>query len=309
MIGSVKKFYLSKYKLEPFLFALGFCTVFQVIHYIPLPGIMSSYVCNKNFMDVAELVIMLRIQVGKTALSFGLVVVDMQNGFVSKGGSYDKLGMNIEAFRKIIPRMRILIAFCRNEDIPIFYTEAVRERSGIDLLTNIHMILPRTREERLKVPITVRGTWDSRIIDEIKPGRNDHVIIKRRDSAFQDTELRVWLQSVGINTLIFCGIDTSICVETSLRDGFNLGYDVILISDATASGVKKHYETTLERVRDYYGIVTSINGFEKIIKLLKQIEGGTTDYNDMSDARVSRFLEKHNLIDLRRVKQSRVSRN
>ncbi|MGI0043332.1 MAG: cysteine hydrolase family protein, partial [Nitrososphaeraceae archaeon] len=162
---------------------------------------------------------------------------------------------------------------------------------------------------RQQVPITVRGTWDSRIIDEIKPGRNDHVIIKRGDSAFQDTELRVWLQSVRINTLIFCGIDTSICVETSLRDGFNLGYDVILISDATASGVKKHYETTLERVRDYYGIVTSINGFEKIIKLLKQIEGGTTDYYDMSDARVSRFLEKHKLMDLRRVRQSRVSRN
>jgi ureidoacrylate peracid hydrolase len=70
------------------------------------------------------------------------------------------------------------------------------------------MILPMRREEKLKVPITVRGTWDSRIIDEIKPARNDHVIIKRRDSAFQDTELRVWLQSVGINTLIFCGIDT-----------------------------------------------------------------------------------------------------
>ena len=63
---------------------------------------------QQNFMDVAELVIMLRVQVGKTALSFGLVVVDMQNGFVSKGGSYDKLGMNIEAFRKIIPRMRTL---------------------------------------------------------------------------------------------------------------------------------------------------------------------------------------------------------
>jgi ureidoacrylate peracid hydrolase len=55
---------------------------------------------------------------------------------------------------------------------------------------------------------------------------------------------------VGINTLIFCGADTSICVETSLRDGFNLGYDVILISDATASGIRKHYDTTLERVRD-----------------------------------------------------------
>jgi ureidoacrylate peracid hydrolase len=95
-----------------------------------------------------------------------------------------------------------------------------------------------------------------------------HIIIKRRDSAFQDTELRVWLQSVGINILIFCGIDTSICVETSLRDGFSLGYDVILISDVTSSGIKKHYETTLERVRDYYGIVTNLQGFKKMVGLL-----------------------------------------
>lgn len=179
---------------------------------------------------------MLQIQIGKAVLNFGLVVVDMQNGFLSKGGSHNNLGMKIKVFRKIIPRVRNLIDFCRKENIPIFYIEAVRERSGIDLLTNIHMILPRTREERLKVPITVRGTWDSRVIDEIKPSRNDHVIIKRRDSAFQDTEIRVWLRSLGINTLIFCGVDTSICVETSLRDGFNLGYDVILISDATTSG-------------------------------------------------------------------------
>ena len=54
----------------------------------------------------------------------------------------------------------------------------------------------------------------------------------------------------------FSGIDTSICVETSLR-GFNIGYDVALISDATASGIKEHYKTTLERVRDYYGLVMS----------------------------------------------------
>src|ERR671910_3120979 len=253
---------------------------------------------------------MFEVQLGGTAkVNLGLIVVDMQNGFVAKGGSYDRLGMNTPLYRKIIPRVRNLIVFCRKEDIPIFYTEAVRERSGIDLLTNIHMILPRSREERLKIPICVRGTWDAQTIDELKPKEDegDHIIIKRRDSAFQDTELRVWLQSVGINTLIFCGIDTSICVETSLRDGFNLGYDVILISDATASMVKQHYEITLEHVRDYYGIVTSLNGFEKIVKLMKRIEGGKTDYYNMSDARISRFLEKHKLIDLRSVRQSRVS--
>ena len=216
----------------------------------------------------------------------------MQNGFVGKGGSYDKLGMNIKNYRKVIPTIQNLIAFCRHEAIPIFYTQAVRERSGIDLLTNVHMILPRTREERLKVPITVRGTWDSRVINEIKPAKGDHAIIKRRDSAFQDTELRVWLQSVGINTLIFCGVDTSICVETSLRDAFNLGYDIFLISDATASGISKYYETTLERVGDYYGIVTNLHDFKKIINLLKQIQNGTTDFYDMSDMRISDISRK-----------------
>ena len=113
---------------------------------------------------------------------------------------------------------------------------------------------------------------------------------------------------MGINTLIFCGVDTSICVETSLRDGFNLGYDIFLISDATASGISKYYETTLERVGDYYGIVTTTPWFQKNNDLLKQIEDGTTDFYDMSDMRISIFLEKHKLIDPRSCRRSRVSR-
>jgi ureidoacrylate peracid hydrolase len=249
--------------------------------------------------------ITLILQVGKTVLNFGLIIIDMQNGFVSRNGSYDKLGMNTRNYRKIVPTIRNLISFCRKHDIPIFYTEAVREPSGIDLLLHVHQILPRTREERLKVPICIRGTWDGRTVNQIKPSKRDHIIIKRRDSAFQDTELRVWLQSVGINTLIICGIDTSICVETSLRDGFNLGYDVILISDATASGIKKHYETTLERVRDYYGIVTNFNGFKKMIGMLEHITSGKEKYDNSSDKRISEFLEQHKLIDVRKLRRSR----
>ena len=161
--------------------------------------------------------------------------------------------MNTPLYREIIPRVTQLIDSCKSFGIPVFFTEAVREASGIDLLTKIYILLPKSREERLKIPICVRGTWDAQTIDELKPhNEEDHVIIKRRDSAFQDTELRVWLQSVGIYTLVFCGVDTSICVETSIRDAFNLGYDIILISDATASGTKSHYETTLAR----YGIIT-----------------------------------------------------
>src|SRR5215217_6899007 len=195
-----------------------------------------------------------------------LIVVDMQNGFVSKGGSYDKLGMNTSNYREIIPKLKGLIEFCRSMEIPVFYTEAVKEASGIDVL---------------------------------KPKENDPVVIKRRDSAFQDTEFRVWLQSLGVNLLVFTGIDTSICVETSLREGFNIGYDVALISDATASGYKEHYETTLERVRDYYGLVMSIERFKKAIDTLDKIRKGELDLRNVPEERLDAFLKEFNLLDPR----------
>jgi ureidoacrylate peracid hydrolase len=197
-----------------------------------------------------------------------LLVIDVQNGFVSKGGSYDLLGMETSHYREVIPKIRDLINLCKNIRIPIFYTQAVRESSGIDLLTRSHKILPKSREDRIKKkPICVRETWDAEIVDQIKPSEGDHVVIKRRDSAFHDTEIGVWLRSLKIDTLIFCGIDTSICVETSLRDAFNIGYDVILISDATASNNKKHYESTLENVKGYYGIVMDIKELSQSLPL------------------------------------------
>jgi len=188
-----------------------------------------------------------------------LIVIDVQNGFVSKGGSYNLLGMDTSQYERIIPRIQGLITKCRNAAIPVFYTQAVRESSGIDLLTRTHQILPKAREERImKKPICVRGTWDAEIVDDIRPLSDDHIVIKRRDSAFHDTEIGVWLRSLGVDTLIFCGIDTSICVETSLREAFNIGYDVVLISDATASSNHKHYESTLENVKGYYGLVMDL---------------------------------------------------
>ena len=75
---------------------------------------------------------MFEIMVGESRISLGLVVVDMQNGFVAKDGLYDKLGMNTPLYREIIPRVRQLIDSCKSFGIPVFFTEAVREASGID---------------------------------------------------------------------------------------------------------------------------------------------------------------------------------
>lgn len=191
-----------------------------------------------------------------------LLVIDMQNGFVSKGGSYDLMGLNVSKYSDVVPSLKRLIAFCRQVKIPIFYSQAVREESGIDLLTRSHRILPKSREERIKRrPICIRGSWDAEIVEELKPNFDDHVVIKRRDSVFQDTEVEVWLRSLGIDSIIFAGIDTSICVESSLRDAFNHGYDIILISDATSSNNLNHYNSTLDNIRNYYGLVMNLDEF------------------------------------------------
>ncbi len=191
-----------------------------------------------------------------------LLVIDMQNGFLSKGGSYDLMGINVSKYRDVVPSLKRLITLCRKARIPIFYSQAVREESGIDLLTRSHRILPKSRSERIKRrPICIRGSWDAEIVEELKPSLDDHVVIKRRDSVFQDTEVEVWLRSLGIDSIIFSGIDTSICVESSLRDAFNHGYDVVLISDATASNNQDHYKSTLDNIRNYYGLVMNLDEF------------------------------------------------
>lgn len=224
-----------------------------------------------------------------TTFNPALLVIDVQNGFMSNGGSYHHLGMKISNYQDIIPKLKELISICRKHNVPVFYTQAVRESSGIDLLTRSHRILPKAREERIKKrPICVRGTWDAKIVDAIKPTNKDHIVVKRRDSAFQDTETEVWLNSLKVNTLIFCGIDTSICVETSLRDAFNRGYDVILISDATASSNVRHYKTTIEHVKEYYGLVMKTREMEKLMEANKK--GGYLE-------KIKMIREKSNLLD------------
>jgi ureidoacrylate peracid hydrolase len=204
-----------------------------------------------------------------------LMVIDMQNGYCTPGGSYEKYGGNIGAdlntYRQIIPNIARLISTSRELGIPIFYTQQVREQSGIDLFTRLHRIVPERRAEFLRIPACVRGTWDAAIIDELKPTENDHIVVKRRDSSFQDTELDLWLRSIYADTLIFTGVDTAICVENTLTDAFNIGYDVILVEDATASSWERIGQATIRKVAGSYGLVIKT---DQLIELLQSSNCG-----------------------------------
>lgn len=165
-----------------------------------------------------------------------LVIIDLQNSFVSSRGSFDKLGYDISKYQRIVPAIQEVYRKAKSLKIPVFFSKAIREKSGIDGLEKVHKILPKKRHERIKkMMICVRNTWDSGIINMLEPRSDDLIVEKRRDSIYQDTEFELWLKSLKIDTLIFTGVDTSVCVESSLRDAFNRGWDVILLSDATAS--------------------------------------------------------------------------
>jgi len=207
-----------------------------------------------------------------------LLVIDMQNGFCISGGSYEKyggsIGADLSAYTQIIPNIARVIHSCREQEIPVFYTQQVREASGIDLYTRLHRIVPSRRAEFLRIPACVRGTWDAEILDELRPAEDDHTVVKRRDSAFQDTELDLWLKSIYIDTIIFTGVDTAICVENTLTDGFNLGYDVILVKDATASSWPKIGEATITKVGGSYGWVWTTDQLIEQLNTYKCGEGG-----------------------------------
>lgn len=197
-----------------------------------------------------------------------LVVIDMQNGFCTQGGSYDKFGGDFNKYRTIIPNIKKLADVCHELHVPVFYTEQIREADGIDLLSRLHRIIPRERLEFIESPppTCVRGTWDAATIDELKPTSEDHICQKRRDSAFQDTDLGMWLRSLGVDTLIFSGIDTCICVENSFREAFNKGYDIILIQDATASAWENLHKATVQKARNSFGLVMDTEGLIQFLQ-------------------------------------------
>jgi ureidoacrylate peracid hydrolase len=204
-----------------------------------------------------------------------LLVIDMQNGFCTAGGSYEEygghIGADLEAYRQIVPNIRRLLDTCRGMQIPVFYTQQVREASGIDLFTRLHRIIPKRRAEYLRIPACIRNTWDAEVMDELKPGENDHTVIKRRDSAFQDTELDLWLRSIYVDTVICTGVDTAICVENTLNDAFNTGYDVILVEDATASSWEEIGRATIMKVKGSYGWVMKT---DRLIEMLNETNCG-----------------------------------
>lgn len=200
------------------------------------------------------------IDFGRTAV----VVVDMQNAFASKGGMFDLAGFDISGAAKTIEINRRLLDGVRGAGVQVIYLQMTYKPdlsdAGGPSSPNYHkelgLVMMRDRPE-LKGKLITEGSWDWQIVDELKPQPRDRVFTKTRYSGFCRTGLDEYLEGKGIRYLLFTGIATNVCVESTARDAYFSEFWPILVEDAmNHSGPDFNRQATLWNFEHVFGWVT-----------------------------------------------------
>ncbi len=210
-----------------------------------------------------------KIDVSRTAI----VIVDMQNAFATKGGMFDLVGQDISAAKGVIASIKKTADAARSTGAKVIYLvyeyAADMSDSGGPGSPNWYKefgLVAMNKNPQYKGKFLIKGSWDAAVVDELKPQPGDVVIGKSRYSGFRGTNLDVVLKTYNIKYLVFTGIATNVCVESTLRDAYFLDYWPILVSDGTNNaGPPVTQQATLWNVEALFGWVTTSNDFIKAI--------------------------------------------
>jgi nicotinamidase-related amidase len=187
-----------------------------------------------------------------------LVILDMQRDFMEPGGFGASLGNDVSLLRAIVPACQRMLAGWRALGGLVVHTReahrpdlsdcppAKRERGNPTL--RIGDVGPMGR-------VLVAGEPGCEIIPELAPQRGEIVIDKPGKGAFYATPLHALLQEAGITHLLFMGVTTEVCVQTSMREANDRGYDCLLLEDCTESYFQAFKSATLAMLRAQGGIV------------------------------------------------------
>ncbi|WP_417308092.1 cysteine hydrolase family protein [Devosia sp.] len=187
-----------------------------------------------------------------------LVVIDMQRDFIEKGGFGDSLGNDVARLEAIIPTTAALIALFRRQGWPVIHT---REAHKPDL-SNCPPSKIRRGNPTLHIGETgamgrllIAGEPGNQIVDALAPAEGEIVIDKPGKGMFWDTGIHERLQAMGITHLVFAGVTTEVCVQTSMREANDRGYECLLIEDATESYFAEFKHATVKMIAAQGGIV------------------------------------------------------
>ncbi|MDR3538741.1 MAG: pyrimidine utilization protein B [Acetobacteraceae bacterium] len=198
-----------------------------------------------------------------------LVVVDMQNAYASPGGYLDLAGFDISGAAAAIGNIRLAIDAARAAGMTVVFFQngwdPDYQEAGGPGSPNWHKsnaLKTMRAHPDLHGKLLAKGTWDYALIDALQPLPGDIVIEKPRYSAFFNTGLDSMLRARGIRTLVFTGIATNVCVESTLRDGFFLEYFGVVLHDAThQAGPDFVKQASLYNIETFFGWVASTADF------------------------------------------------
>jgi biuret amidohydrolase len=190
--------------------------------------------------------------------NIALIMIDMQRDFIEPGGFGSMLGNDVTPLREIVPACQCLLAAFRELRLPVIHTQeghrpdladcpAAKKRRG-NLSIGIGDRGPLGR-------VLVQGELGNDIIPELAPRENEIRLSKPGKGAFCSTVLNELLKEHHATHLVFAGVTTEVCVQTTMREANDRGYECILAEDATASYFPQFKAATLAMIKAQGGIV------------------------------------------------------
>jgi nicotinamidase-related amidase len=187
-----------------------------------------------------------------------LLVIDMQRDFAEPGGFGASLGNDVSRITKIVPDVKRLIQGFRDAGLPVIHTMECHRPDLSDL--------PPAKRNRgnpsLKIGdlgpmgrVLIAGEAGTAILPELAPIAGELVIEKPGKGAFYATELGTLLKDRGITQLVFAGVTTEVCVQTTMREANDRGYECLLAEEATESYFPEFKAAAIAMIRAQGAIV------------------------------------------------------
>jgi ureidoacrylate peracid hydrolase len=209
----------------------------------------------------------LRLAVDETAV----VVVDMQNAYASPNGYLDLAGFDISGAKAAITAIQDVLGVARGAGVPVIFFQngwdADYVEAGGPGSPNWHKsnaLKTMRKQPELHGKLLAKGGWDYALVDDLQPKPGDIVVPKTRYSGFFNSQFDSILRARGIRNLVFCGIATNVCVESTLRDGFHLEYFGVMLEDAThQAGPDYIQKASVFNIETFFGWVSSASDFRR----------------------------------------------
>ncbi len=200
-----------------------------------------------------------------------LLIIDMQRDFVMPGGFGEALGNDVTPLQATIAPTKSVLDAARKLGILVIHT---REGHRPDLTDCPPTKLVRGRgKTRIGDPgpmgrILVRGEVGHDIVPELYPRPGEPVIDKPGKGAFYATDLELILRDRGIRTLIVCGVTTEVCVNTSVREANDRGFECVVLSDCVGSYFPEFQKAALAMVKAQGGIFGWVSDSKRALSAL-----------------------------------------